>query len=87
MIVKLGKWEKGATQRIYFNHESLGSAKAYGYADKETGQFLIGYDRHGKATVRQILNVIDAASKLIEEKIASHIGYNTKFDDVWSSVN
>jgi hypothetical protein len=85
MEVRLGKWEKSEIKRIYFNHISLGSAKAYAYSG-ENDQCLIRYERHGKTTVRQIMNVIEAASKAIEEKIGDAIGYNTKFADVWEAV-
>jgi len=85
MNVKLAKWQKGDLRRIYFNHESLGNAKAYACSG-ENDQFLIRHERRGRATVCQILNVAEAAAKIIEEKINSPIGYSTKFADVWSAT-
>jgi len=86
MEVKLGKWEKGDIQRIYFNADALGNSKVYAYPNKD-GLFALGsqtYSVPGKS--RLISDVQNAGVELIEKLIGKPINYDTKFSDIWSAL-
>ena len=86
MEVKLGKWEKGETKRIYFNALALGSSKVYAYADKN-GNFEIGRQVYTPGQDKTISDVENAGAEIIEKLIGKSISYDTKFADVWAAIN
>jgi len=85
MEIKLGKWEKGGMQRIYFNAPALGSSKVYAYANKNGG-FEIGEYKTTTAYNDAMYKAADEGTKLIEKLIGKPISYDTKFADVWSAI-
>jgi len=85
MEIKLGKWEKGDMQRIYFNAQALGSAKVFAHADKN-GIFTLGRQITTPGQSGAIYNAENEGVMLIEKLIEKPISYDTKFADVWSAV-
>ncbi|WP_461255792.1 hypothetical protein [Treponema sp. R80B11-R83G3] len=86
MEVKLGKWEKGETKRIYFNAPALGNSKAFAFANKD-GNFEIGQQVFTPGQDKTLSDAINAGVEAIEKIIGKPIIYNTKFIDVWSAIN
>jgi hypothetical protein len=85
MEIKLGRWEKGDMQRIYFNSGALGEAKVYACANKR-GIFTV---RNYITTPGQSGAIYDAENKgvaLIEKLIGKPISYDTKFADIWAAI-
>jgi hypothetical protein len=85
MEVKLGKWEKGETKRIYINAAALGNSKVFAYANKD-GNFEIGRQVFTPGQDKTLSDAENAGVELIEKTIGFPIVYNTKFADVWAAI-
>jgi len=85
MEIKLGKWEKGETKRIYFNAAALGSSKVFAFANKD-GNFEIGRQVYTPGQNKTVSDAENAGVEAIEKIIGKPIIYNTKFVDVWAAI-
>ena len=86
MEIKLGKWEKGDMQRIYFNAPILGDDKIYAYG-RQDGVFDVGRRVAPVPGKSKILSDVENAGVAeIEKLIGKPISYDTKFADVWAAV-
>jgi len=87
MEIRLGKWQKGDMQRVYFNALALGNSKVYAYANKN-GIFTIGVQHNSvPGQDKTLSDVENGGVELIEKLIGKPISYDTKFSDVWSAIN
>jgi hypothetical protein len=92
MEVRLGKWQKGDMQRIYFNSTLLGSVKVFAQADHNGDMEVKVQKKEGEYSANSYADdVMNEGVKAIEELVGkttcSQIKDHATFADVWSAVN